>query len=98
MTNYLYNILVINAPVDQPVPLLSGLRRLTTVVLMRCRFPGVGSNPRNGYICFNCNNLFFLFLSFFCCPPVFCFKFCMFIFIYLVTSPLMTRLFGIIRS
>ena len=31
---------------------------------MRCRFPGVGSNPRNGYICFNCNNLFLLFLSF----------------------------------
>ena len=28
---------------------------------------------------------------------MFCFKFCMFIFIYLVTSPLMTRLFGIIR-
>ena len=31
---------------------------------MRCPFPGVGSNPRNGYICFNCNNLFLLFLSF----------------------------------
>ena len=65
MTNYLYNILVINAPTDQVIPCLSGLRRLTAVILMRCRFPGVGSNPRNGYICFNCNNLFLLFLSFF---------------------------------
>ena len=31
---------------------------------MRCGFRGVGSNPRNGYICFNSNYLFLLFLSF----------------------------------
>ena len=43
---------------------LSGLRRLITIILMRYGFPGVGSNPRNGYICFNCNYLFLLFLSF----------------------------------
>ena len=24
----------------------------------------MGSNPRNGHICFNCNNLFLLFLSY----------------------------------
>ena len=64
MANFLYNILVINAQTDQLVPWLSGLRRLTTVILMRCGFPGVGSNPRNEYICFNCNYLFLLFLSF----------------------------------
>ena len=64
MTNYLYNILVINEQTDQLVPCLSGLRRLTTVILMRCGFRGVGSNPRNRYICFNCNYLFLLFLSY----------------------------------
>ena len=94
MTNYLYNILLINASTDQLVPCLSGLRRLTITILMRCRFPGVGSNPRNGlYVLIIFSPLF---LSI-CCPPVFCFKFCMSIFIYVVTSSFMTRISGIIR-
>ena len=64
MTNYLYNLLVINATTDQLVPWLSRLRRLATVILMRCRFPGVGSNPKNGYMFLIV--IIFLFFSTFC--------------------------------
>ena len=61
MTNYLYNILLINAPTDQLVRRL----RFTTVILMRCRFPGVGSNPRNGYMFVIVIILFFYLFFFF---------------------------------
>ena len=54
---------------------------------MRCGFPGVGSNPRNGYIRLNCNYLFLFFSLSFLLSAGVCFKCCMFIFIYLATTP-----------